>query len=130
MCELAKWAMEFLQPVRAAEAALTEARQAVKSHEEECKRRLQGAHDQKGHESRLVELQSAVAAQLEDRAKVVQDPLWLILQHLTQHNFVKRRVHQKEALAKMQAGQEVQRLRCDETAGAEQAGPSFKRPRQ
>jgi hypothetical protein len=31
------------------------------------------------------------------------DPLWLILQHLTQHNFVKRRLHQKEALAKMQA---------------------------
>jgi hypothetical protein len=59
------------------------------------------------------------------------DPLWLILQHLTQHNFVKRRVHQKEAIAKMQAGQEVQRLSCDETfVGAEQAGPRFKRPRQ
>jgi hypothetical protein len=51
------------------------------------------------------------------------DPLWLILQHLTQHNFVKRRVHQKEAIAKMQAGQEVQRLSCDETfVGTEQAG--------
>jgi hypothetical protein len=37
------------------------------------------------------------------------DPLRLIFQHLTQHNFVKRRVHKKEALAKMQAGQEVQR---------------------
>jgi hypothetical protein len=59
------------------------------------------------------------------------DPLWLILQHLTLHNFVKRRVHQKEALSKMQAGQKVQRLRCDETfVSAGQAGPSFKCPRQ
>jgi hypothetical protein len=58
------------------------------------------------------------------------DTLWLILQHLNQHNFVKR-VHQKEALANMQAGQKVQRLSCDETFfGTEQAGPSFKRPRQ
>jgi hypothetical protein len=75
MGERAEWAMEFLQPVRAAEAALAEARQAVKSHEEECKRRLQGAHDPKGYESRLVELQGAVAAQLEDRARIVQDVL-------------------------------------------------------
>jgi hypothetical protein len=75
MGERAEWVMEFLQPVRAAEAALAEARQAVKSHEEECKRRLQGAHDPKGYESRLVELQGAVAAQLEDRAKIVQDVL-------------------------------------------------------
>jgi hypothetical protein len=59
------------------------------------------------------------------------DPLRLIFQHLTQHKSVKRRVHQEEALAKMQAGQEVQRLSCDETfVGTEQAGPSFKRSRQ
>jgi hypothetical protein len=59
------------------------------------------------------------------------DPLRLIFQHLTQHNYVKLRVHQEEALAKMQAGQEVQRLSCDETyVGTEQAGPSFKRSRQ
>jgi hypothetical protein len=61
-----------LQPVRAAEAALAEARQAVKSHEEERKRRLQGAHGPKGYESRLVELQGAVTVQLEDRARIVQ----------------------------------------------------------
>jgi hypothetical protein len=57
MGERAEWAMEFLQPERAAEAALAEARQAVKSHEEERKSRLQGAHGPKGYESRLVELQ-------------------------------------------------------------------------
>jgi hypothetical protein len=59
------------------------------------------------------------------------DPLRLIFQHLTQHNFVKRRVHQKEALPKMQAQQEALRLRCDETVVSDdQAGPNFKRPRQ
>jgi hypothetical protein len=89
MGELAEWAMELLQPVRAAEAALAEARQAVKSHEEECKRRLQGAHDQKGHESRLVELQSAVAAQLEDRAKIVQDMLHKIAGLPLEHPLIK-----------------------------------------
>jgi hypothetical protein len=38
----------------------------------------QGAHEPKGYESRVVEFQGAVAAQLEDWARIVQDVLQMV----------------------------------------------------
>jgi hypothetical protein len=58
-------------------------------------------------------------------------PLWLIFPYLSERNFVKRRVHNNDVLAKMRAQQLAQGLRCDATDDIdEQAGPSFQHARQ